>query len=101
MYLPRYLCFDSARRDYIQWRSRPLNSTTVYSSKKISPHFYSECVAILYDENVSPVSSISCKDMISLGVVLTAAFTVYFETISGWDWIEAITLKNKARSAEF
>ena len=40
--------------------------------------------------------------MSSLGVVLTAAlFTVYFETISEWDWIEAITLKNKTRSAEF
>ena len=75
--------------------------STVYCLKIFSSHFCSECVAILYDENVSLVSPISCNDMISLGVVLTAAFTVYFETISGWDWIEAITLKNKAKSVKF
>ena len=60
------------------------------------PHFYPECVAILSDENVNLVSLISYNEMISLGVVLTAGFAAYFETISEWDWIKAITLKNKA-----
>ena len=40
--------------------------------------------------------------MSSLGVVLTAAlFTVYFETISEWDWIEAITLKTRQGQLNF
>lgn len=74
IYLPSYLCFDSARRDYIQWRSKPLNSIPLYT---VYPHFYSEYIAILYDENlVSSIILASCKDnMISLGVVLSAAFS--------------------------